>query len=189
MTSQKIQGEIMDDKENINVTEEDDINYIFDDEVIDDSLCPKCMEKITDKTEFCHCGFYVQAAKNATKASIAFISLIIIIIISIFITQTNLLPSIGIKAAHKINKKKMSSFTSPVIQVENNLKNTGLKDIISNLYQKDINNKNILIVVIKQDYWPTMKPEAKQYVLLMLENYWKDAYKGKDPQVRFANPD
>lgn len=189
MTSQKIQGEIMDEKENINVTEEEEMDYIFDDEVIDDSLCPKCMEKVTDKTEFCHCGFYVQAAKNATKASIALISIVIIIIISIFITQTSLLPSIGIKAAHKINKKKMSSFTSPVIQVENKLKNTGLKDIISNLYQKDINNKNILIVVIKPDYWPTMKSEGKHYVLSTLENYWKDAYKGENPQVKFANPD
>lgn len=178
----------MENKDNQNIPEEEDINYIFEGEVIDDSLCPKCQEKISEKTEFCSCGFYIQAAKDATNASIAFATLAIIIIISIFFTQTNLLPSIGIKAAEKINKKKMSSFTSPVIQVENDLKNTGLTEIISNLYQKDINNKNVLIVVIKQDYWPTMKPEAKQYILSALENYWKEAYRGKDPQVKFANP-
>ena len=178
----------MDNKDNKKITEDDDINYNFDEEVIEDFLCPKCSEKISEETEFCNCGFYVQAAKNATKASMAFAFLAIILILSLFITQTDFLPSIGIKAANKINKKKMSSFTSPVIQVENDLKNTGLKEVIGNLYQKDINNKNVLIVVIKRDYWPTMKPEAKQYVLTTLENHWKEAYKGKDPQVRFANP-
>ncbi|MGD9580649.1 MAG: zinc ribbon domain-containing protein [Vampirovibrionia bacterium] len=178
----------MSNKEINNSEIDSDLTYVIEDEVIDDTKCPKCNEKINDNIEFCNCGFYIQAANNSRKASILFLSIIIVVIVTLFLTQTNLLPSIGEKAAHKINEKKMSSFASPVMQVENKIKNTGLKNMIGNMYEKDIHNKNILIVVVKPEVWPTMKPEARKYVLKTLENFWKECYKGEDPQVKFANP-
>lgn len=177
----------MEDKELNNILEDEDISYIQDEEVIDDSLCPKCMNKVSENAEFCSCGFYVQAAKRSSVFSFVFFVIIFVVITGLLLINTGILPSLGIKVGSKITKKQMGSSTSPVIRVKGQLKNWGLNEQIRDVYQKDYKNPNVLIVVIQPDHWPAMKEKRKDYILKTISNFWKEAYKGDNPEVIFGN--
>ena len=177
----------VDDKEINKIVKDEKEGYIIDDQVIDDTLCPKCMEKITADTEFCTCGFYVRAAKQSASFSFVFFVVILTAAIGVFLTKSTFIPHIGSEFAEKITDNKINSFASPVIQVQNNLNPYGLNKKIRDVYPQDYKNPNILIIVVKPEYWPSMKETEKKYVKKTISRLWKEAYKGKDPQVRFAN--
>jgi predicted nucleic acid-binding Zn ribbon protein len=170
------------------IVEDDDINYIHDQDVIDDTLCPKCMRKITDDKEFCECGFYIEAFRKSSKFAFVFFMIVVVAIAGVILIRTDLLSSLGMKAATKITKKEISFSASPVIQVQAHLKDAGLYASIRDIYQQDYKNPNILIVVIKPERWPTMNQKQKDYIYNTILDLWKEAYKGDDPQVRYANP-
>ncbi|MEW5821084.1 MAG: hypothetical protein AB1782_12905 [Cyanobacteriota bacterium] len=177
----------MNDKNVNKVMGDEEVTYIVDDKVIDDTLCPKCMERISSKTEFCTCGFYVKASKNSEAFSFVFFMIVIVAVVALFFTRTDLLPSIGNKAATKFTKKSMGTTASPIIMVEDHLKDSGLIEKIRDLYQQP-KDKNILMIVVKPEYWSTMKSEEKKYILSSVKSLWKTAYRGEDPQAEFANP-
>ncbi len=177
----------MDDKQLNNIVEDEKVAYIVDDQVIDDTLCPKCMEKITSDTEFCECGFFVKAAKKSATFSFVFFIIILAIAAGLFLTKSAFIPNIGSEVAGKITDKKITSFASPIIQVQNDLKPFGLNKKIRDIYPQDYKHPNVLIIVIKPEYWPSMKKAEKKYIKKTITKLWKSAYKGEDPQVRFAN--
>jgi hypothetical protein len=163
------------------------MNYIIDDKVIDDSLCPKCFEKIDDDTEFCQCGFYVTAAKNAASYSFMFFLAVAMVSSSLIMSKTGFFGLLGVNVSSKVVNAEMSSVAAPSIQVENTMKTSGMFSMIRNIYPQDYKNKNILIVFVKPEYWPSMKPDDRSKLHNSIEVLWRKAYKGQDPQVRFAN--
>lgn len=177
-------------EENItkNILEDEEIRYIADEKLIDDSLCPKCLQKINNDTEFCQCGFYARAAKVSSNFSLVFFLLILVVVAGLILTKTSVLSSLEINMTNKIAEKGMSSTASPVIQVADKLAHSDINYLIRDIYYQDYKNTNKLIVVVKPEYWPAMKPQTKEYVLNTITNLWGKAYKGENPQVKFANP-
>lgn len=177
-------------KPNVNkVVEDDNITYIADEEIIDDSLCPKCMEKISDDVEFCSCGFYVKAAKRAGAFSLVFFIIVFLTVAGLVITHSNLLPSIGTKVADKFSEEKFVSSATPIIQIQDHLKDSGLMHKIRDMYQEP-KKRESLVVVIKPEYWSAMKASEKKYILSTIEGLWKNFNQDSKeaPSVRFANP-
>jgi hypothetical protein len=179
----------VDDKKLNDIVTDEDIQYIKDDDVIDDTLCPKCLSSIDKDTEFCECGFFVKASKDAAVYSFVFFILVFVSVVGVVLLNTDFLPSLGIRAAGKITDKQMVSSASPVIMVQNKLQHAGMYSMISDIYQMDYKNPNTLIVVIKPERWPTLKQKQKEYVLNKITDLWTEAYKGENPSVKFANAD
>lgn len=168
----------------------EDYSYDVDENLIEDSFCPKCSAAISDKTDFCDCGFYVKASSNATRYGFVLAILLFACIIGVFITKTDYISSIGTNAAKKFTQKKMFKMASPKIQVETQIKSSGLNEQISKIYPKNYKEPNILIVEIYPEVWPVLKPEKRQYIKKTISDMWAEAYKGdKEPVVVFANPE
>lgn len=180
---------VLKDKMNNKIVENEDIAYIADEKLIEDSLCPKCMQKISNDTEFCGCGFYVKAAKVSSVFSFVFFLIVSILVFGTLLYKSNFITNMEINVTKKIEEKGMSKTASPVVQVANVLSKSGLNYLIRDVYVQDYKHKNILVIVIKPEYWPTLKPKTKKHIHKKITELWKKAYTGEDPQVRYANPE
>lgn len=176
--------EAIPEKDNDEGFNEEDVT---EDTYLDDIICPQCGAEVSPDAEFCDCGFYFKAAKNSGDFVIVLTVIIVALGFLLFLFRFDSINSMVSGVTKNFAPKEIALTTSPIARIKDVLRQKPYYEKFLSVYQKDIKNENILIVVVKPDYWRQLKPEAKEKLISQVEDAWKDVYPGENPQAEFGN--